>query len=93
MHNSRNSTIKLPDKWQLRPQVEQPLIGDWLVVDQAGQPIRILGRISSLSKRSSGHGQHAQYMAANIDTMFVVSSCNQDFNSTLAISGNGSKLI
>ncbi|MBF0445806.1 MAG: ribosome small subunit-dependent GTPase A [Magnetococcales bacterium] len=72
--------IKLPGKWQLRQEVEQPLIGDWLVMDQAGQPIRILDRISSLSRRSSGHGQHTQYMAANIDTLFVVSSCNRDFN-------------
>jgi ribosome biogenesis GTPase / thiamine phosphate phosphatase len=78
--NSRSSTVKLPGKWQVRPTEEQPLIGDWLIVDQAGQPVRILDRISSLSRRSSGHGQHAQYMAANIDTLFVVSSCNQDFN-------------
>ncbi|MBF0193985.1 MAG: ribosome small subunit-dependent GTPase A [Magnetococcales bacterium] len=71
--------IKLPGKWQLRPQEEQPLIGDWLVMDSTGQPIRILDRISSLSRRSSGHGQHTQYMAANIDTLFVVSSCNKNF--------------
>jgi ribosome biogenesis GTPase / thiamine phosphate phosphatase len=78
--NNSHSKVKLPGKWHLRPQVEQPLIGDWLVIDKIGQPVRLLDRVSSVCRRSSGHGQHTQYMAANIDTLFVVSSCNKDFN-------------
>nr|CRH06390.1 putative ribosome biogenesis GTPase rsgA 2 [rsgA] [Candidatus Magnetococcus massalia] len=72
--------LKLPGKWQSLPPEEKPLIGDWLIVDQAGLPIRLLDRSSSLSRRSSGHGQQTQFMAANIDTLFIVSSCNRDFN-------------
>ncbi|MBF0369317.1 MAG: ribosome small subunit-dependent GTPase A [Magnetococcales bacterium] len=74
------SQLKLPGKWRLHAPDEQPLIGDWLVVNQNDQPVRLLDRISLLSRRASGHGQHAQHMAANIDTLFVVSSCNRDFN-------------
>ncbi|MBF0382181.1 MAG: ribosome small subunit-dependent GTPase A [Magnetococcales bacterium] len=71
--------LKLPGKWRLLSHEEQPMIGDWLLLDSKLQPIRLLQRISSLSRRSSGHGQQTQYIAANIDTLFIVTSCNRDF--------------
>jgi len=75
-----HSSLKLPGKWRLYPPENQPIIGDWLVVDQYNQPVRLLQRLSQLSRKASGSGQRTQYMAANIDTLFVVSSCNRDFN-------------
>ncbi len=56
------------------------MVGDWLIIDESNQPLRLLERVSCLARRSSGHGQQTQYMAANIDTLFIVSSCNRDFN-------------
>lgn len=72
--------LTLPGKWRQRSPEDQPIIGDWLVVTHDNEPLRLLERLSLLSRRSSGHGQHTQYMAANIDTLFIVSSCNKDFS-------------
>ena len=41
---------------------------------------RVLDRISLLQRRAAGTGTVAQLIAANVDTMFVVTSCNADFN-------------
>ena len=55
-------------------------VGDWLIIDTASEhPLRVLERTSLLS-RASGDGVSAQLIAANVDTLFIVSSCNADFN-------------
>lgn len=74
------NALKLQGKWRLRPPEDQPIIGDWLVIDQHNQPVRLLQRLSHLSRKTAGSGQQTQHMAVNIDTLFVVSSCNKDFN-------------
>jgi ribosome biogenesis GTPase len=54
-------------------------VGDWVMTD--GVRIgRVLDRYSLLQRRAAGTGTVAQLIAANVDTMFVVSSCNADFN-------------
>jgi ribosome biogenesis GTPase len=40
----------------------------------------VLERLSLLKRRAPGTDRQIQLIAANIDTVFVVSSCNQDFN-------------
>lgn len=56
-------------------------VGDWLVLDRASlRPRRLLDRKSLLKRRAAGTGRHLQLIAANIDTLFIVTSCNQDFN-------------
>jgi len=56
-------------------------VGDWLLLDAAtGRPQRLLRRRSLFKRRAAGTGRALQLIAANIDTLFVVSSCNQDFN-------------
>ncbi|MGN7613899.1 ribosome small subunit-dependent GTPase A [Magnetococcales bacterium HHB-1] len=72
--------LKLPGKWLQYPHEAQPITGDWLLMDREDRPIRLLDRNSSLSRRASGHGKHTQHMVVNIDTLFIVSSCNRDFN-------------
>lgn len=56
-------------------------VGDWLLLDRA-QPraSRILSRKSLVKRRAPGTHRQVQLIAANIDTAFVVTSCNQDFN-------------
>ncbi len=56
-------------------------VGDWLLLDRAHPPSsRVLDRKSLIKRRAAGHDRQAQLIAANIDTAFIVSSCNQDFN-------------
>src|SRR5690606_28927468 len=56
-------------------------VGDWLIVDPAsGRPLRLLERNSLIQRRAAGTGREVQLVAANLDTLFVVSSCNADFN-------------
>ena len=56
-------------------------VGDWLMLNRA-QPSasRILARKSLIKRRAAGHDRQVQLIAANLDTAFIVTSCNQDFN-------------
>ena len=55
-------------------------VGDWLLLDRAHRPLRLFERWSLFKRRAAGKGRQMQLIAANVDTLFVVSSCNQDFN-------------
>jgi ribosome biogenesis GTPase len=58
-------------------------VGDWVLLDKE-YPDRILvvlERSSVLQRLAPGRSSRKiQLLAANLDTVFVVSSCNQDFN-------------
>ncbi|MBB4008576.1 ribosome small subunit-dependent GTPase A [Allorhizobium taibaishanense] len=55
-------------------------VGDWVLVDAATDAfVRLLERRTVFQRRTEGrHGQ--QLAAANVDTLFIVTSCNADFN-------------
>lgn len=56
-------------------------VGDWVLVDPEIQRItRILERKTLVQRRAAGTDARGQLIAANIDTLFIVSSCNADFN-------------
>jgi ribosome biogenesis GTPase len=59
-------------------------VGDWVLLDKADLDARILvvlERSNSLQRLAPGRSSRKiQLLAANVDTVFVVSSCNQDFN-------------
>jgi ribosome biogenesis GTPase len=56
-------------------------VGDWLLLDRARpRTSRVLARKSLVKRRAPGTNREEQLIAANIDTAFVVTSCNQDFN-------------
>ncbi|WP_231758349.1 ribosome small subunit-dependent GTPase A [Microbulbifer elongatus] len=59
---------------------ERPTVGDWLLLArQTRKPVRRLDR-SSLFKRMAPGAKQAQLIAANVDNVLIVSSCNHDFN-------------
>ncbi|TDK41133.1 ribosome small subunit-dependent GTPase A [Antarcticimicrobium luteum] len=63
------------------PPNPEATVGDWMLLDPAApQTSRILERKSLIKRRAPGTDRRVQLIAANIDTIFVVSSCNQDFN-------------
>lgn len=56
-------------------------VGDWLLLDtDHTRAMRLLERKSLFKRRAAGVGREVQLIAANVDTLFIVSSCNQDFN-------------
>ena len=55
-------------------------VGDWLLLDGAGRIQRLLERSSVFMRKAAGDKVSSQLIAANIDTVFLVSSMNQDFN-------------
>lgn len=58
-----------------------PTIGDWVLWEQDRQRIaRILDRKSLFRRRAPGGQRSEQNIAANVDSVFIVSSCNADFN-------------
>ncbi|NVK17474.1 MAG: ribosome small subunit-dependent GTPase A [Methylocystaceae bacterium] len=56
-------------------------VGDWVLYDESRQKIQYaLERKSLLKRRRAGTGRDLQLIASNIDTAFIVTSCNHDFN-------------
>ena len=72
--------IVLPASWMDYPVLERPTVGDWLIVDLNQQPVRVLERASLFKRMASGRESRFQLMAANVDTLLIVTSCNQEFN-------------
>ncbi len=66
---------------QTIPPRLEATVGDWVLLDY-GHPAasRVLERKSLLKRRAPGTDRQIQLIAANIETAFIVSSCNQDFN-------------
>jgi ribosome biogenesis GTPase len=55
-------------------------VGDWVLVDLSeGRLVRRLERISLLQRRIEGQTA-PQLAAANVNSLFIVTSCNADFN-------------
>lgn len=66
---------------ELIPPRADATVGDWLLFDaQFPKDSRLLERKSLFKRRAPGTDRQLQLIAANIDTVFVVSSCNHDFN-------------
>lgn len=54
-------------------------VGDWILTDGVSA-VRRLDPVTDLSRRAAGPGVAAQRIAANLDTIGIVTSCNEDFN-------------
>ncbi|TCS41015.1 ribosome small subunit-dependent GTPase A [Reinekea marinisedimentorum] len=60
---------------------QRATVGDWLLLAmETHRPVKLLARQNLLQRIAAGTEPKAQLIAANIDTLFLVSSCNQDFN-------------
>lgn len=56
-------------------------VGDWLLLDRTTSlPVRRLARTSLFKRRVAGAASGVQLIAANVDTLFIVTSCNQEFS-------------
>ncbi len=65
---------------------DYPAVGDWVLVDRTedrgGTAIihQIITRKSCFARKAAGTGGERQIIAANIDTVFICMSLNNDFN-------------
>lgn len=60
--------------------IDRPTIGDWVVLDESFTRIeRVLDRKSLFKRVGAGSSTDIQPIAANIDTLFIVTSCNEEF--------------
>ena len=76
-----NTLIDLPVLADGSNDESAATVGDWLLLDRDSLHFgRLLERQSLFKRRSAGTSGKTQLIAANIDTVFIVSSCNQDFN-------------
>lgn len=63
------------------PPLENVTVGDWLLLDREQPSLsRVLDRKSLVKRRAPGTERQVQLISANIDTAFIVSSCNLEFN-------------
>lgn len=66
-------------------QQDFPAVGDWVVItprqnENRGTIHHILPRNSKFSRKVAGTNTREQIIAANVDTVFIVNSMNNDFN-------------
>lgn len=56
-------------------------VGDWVLCDADQRRLtRVLDRKTELSRGTEYHTGEKQLIAANLDTLFITTSCNNDFN-------------
>lgn len=82
--------VVLPEHEPLRALVpgkdrdSAPVVGDWVIVQDQGDPVwviqEVLPRKGALARQAAGKKTHQQVIGANLDTVFVVTSMNQEFN-------------
>ena len=68
-------------KWfRNRVVEEQPLVGDWVLVDSENKMTRLLNRRNAIQRVHPYKPGKVQLMTANLDKLLIVSSCNEDYN-------------
>lgn len=70
---------------QAASQAELPAVGDWVVAQAPAENAeaiihRVLPRKSKFSRKVAGERTEEQVVAANVDTVWIVSSLDQDFS-------------
>ena len=64
----------------LHPDMPEITVGDWLVLSPKGNFDKLLERQSLFRRKAAGSKVGEQLIAANVDTLFIVTSLNDDFN-------------
>lgn len=70
-----------PIRLMAKPDDAQSItVGDWVLADASGLIHQRLDRLTALSRRAAGEDAREQMIAANVDVLFITTSCNNDFN-------------
>ena len=65
---------------QLLATMTEMVVGDWLLLDGQQHIMRLLDRKTCFSRKAAGSQLKQQLISANVDTAFIVTSMNDDFN-------------
>lgn len=72
---------RIPASFALQDDGFRPAVGDWLLIDKKTHRLRaVLPRKSEFKRRAAGTDARVQLIAANVDTLLIVTSANHDFN-------------
>ena len=73
--------ITLGGAWYRDPPEKRPTVGDWVLLnDLRDKIIRLLERKSVFKRITAGGKGEIQLMASNVDTLFILTSCNEEFS-------------
>ena len=73
-------SVGLSPALQQADAIDRPTVGDWVVLDEALTRMeQVLERKSLFRRLGAGTNAVLQPIAANIDILFIVSSCNEEF--------------
>lgn len=73
--------LAIPGTWLSGQPEDRPTVGDWLVLDETCEwPVQLLARQTLVTRRAPSDITSVQLVAANLNTLFIVSSLNDDFN-------------
>ena len=81
VHRSRLDGLQVGGPVSLSPTVAAGAyaVGDWVIATgaSASEPLE---RTTAITRRAAGEESKPQLIAANVDTLGIVTSCNADFN-------------
>lgn len=81
LHEHGEITFALGGRWFQLDAEQRPTVGDWVLLNGAMDAVdRVLERKSLLKRVVAGRESEIQLIGANVDTIFLVSSCNDEFN-------------
>jgi len=81
VRESGDLRVSLPPDLKRGRLLDRPTVGDWVVLNTRGDTVeRVLERRSLFRRAAAGRGDEVQPIAANVDTVFVLSACNEEFS-------------
>jgi len=84
VHRDRLSALAPTGAQNLTTPPDQPTgafaVGDWVLANDEHRIERLLDRHTLLTRKAAGHDARVQLIAANVETLFITTSCNDDFN-------------
>ncbi len=76
-----DALLPLGGRWFQEDAEARPTVGDWVMLDAPCETIEtVLERASLLKRMHPGRPNEVQLIAANVDLLLIVTSCNEEFN-------------